>query len=109
MLSGSALARAPKLNTQTPYWHRFTLGDAEILFLNEPIPAAKALDWGLVNWVVPSVRRGEEWIEHATAEELLLVLRRRLPEEQAKTVVGILLEAGLTFDSTLDGEVGDAG
>lgn len=48
-------------------------------------------------------------IEHATAEELLLALRGRLPEEQAKTVVGILLEAGLTFDSTLDGEVGYAG
>lgn len=25
----------------------------EILFLNEEIPARKALDWGLVNWVVP--------------------------------------------------------
>jgi enoyl-CoA hydratase/carnithine racemase len=25
----------------------------EILFLNEEIPAAKALEWGLVNWVVP--------------------------------------------------------
>jgi enoyl-CoA hydratase/carnithine racemase len=25
----------------------------EILFLNEEIPAQKALDWGLVNWVVP--------------------------------------------------------
>ena len=23
MLGGSALARAPKLGTQTPYWHRF--------------------------------------------------------------------------------------
>ncbi len=26
----------------------------EILFLNEEIPAKKALEWGLVNWVVPS-------------------------------------------------------
>ncbi len=25
----------------------------EILFLNEEIPAQKALEWGLVNWVVP--------------------------------------------------------
>lgn len=47
-------------------------------------------------------------IEHATAEELLLALHPRLPAEKAKLVVGILLEAGLTFDSTLDGEVRDA-
>ncbi len=47
-------------------------------------------------------------IECATAEELLLALRPRLSEDQAKTVVGILLDAGLTFDSTLDGEVTDA-
>ena len=30
MLGGSALARAPKLGTQTPYWHRFYLGDTEV-------------------------------------------------------------------------------
>ena len=30
MLGGSALAKAPKLGTQTPYWHRFILGDAEV-------------------------------------------------------------------------------
>ena len=42
----------------------------EILYLNEPIPAIKARDWGLVNWVVPSVRRGDEWIEEAGAEEI---------------------------------------
>src|SRR3954464_10068022 len=30
MLGGSALAKAPKLNTQTPYWYRFVLGDAEV-------------------------------------------------------------------------------
>jgi enoyl-CoA hydratase/carnithine racemase len=38
--------------------------------LNEPIPALKARDWGLVNWVVPSVRRGDEWIEEATPKEI---------------------------------------
>jgi enoyl-CoA hydratase/carnithine racemase len=42
----------------------------EILFLNEPIPALKAQDWGLVNWVVPSVRKGEEWIEEASVDEI---------------------------------------
>ena len=47
-------------------------------------------------------------IESATAEELLLALRPRLSEQDAKTIVGILLDAGLTFDSTLDDEVRDA-
>jgi len=30
LLGGSALARAPKLGTQSPYWHRFNLGGAEV-------------------------------------------------------------------------------
>jgi enoyl-CoA hydratase/carnithine racemase len=54
-------------------WLPLVVGDKrarEILFLNEEIPARKALDWGLVNWVVPSVRRGDEWIEAATPEEI---------------------------------------
>lgn len=39
MLGGSALARAPKLNTQTPYWHRFELGDAEVTVVSDgPLP-----------------------------------------------------------------------
>ena len=38
--------------------------------LNEHIPAYQALEWGLVNKVVPSVRRGEEWVERASAEEI---------------------------------------
>ena len=39
MLGGSALARAPKLGTQTPYWHRFTLGDAEVTVVSDgPLP-----------------------------------------------------------------------
>lgn len=54
-------------------WLPLVVGDKrarEILMLNEPVPAAKALEWGLVNWVVPSVRRGEEWIEGAAAEQI---------------------------------------
>ncbi|HEX9728666.1 MAG TPA: enoyl-CoA hydratase-related protein [Gemmatimonadales bacterium] len=54
-------------------WLPLVVGDKrarEILFLNEPIPAHKALDWGLVNWVVPSVRRGDDWIEQASAAEI---------------------------------------
>ena len=39
MLSGSALAKAPKLGTQTPYWHRFILGDAEVTVVSDgPLP-----------------------------------------------------------------------
>jgi glyoxylase-like metal-dependent hydrolase (beta-lactamase superfamily II) len=39
MLGGSALARAPKLGTQTPYWHRFELGDAEVTVVSDgPLP-----------------------------------------------------------------------
>ncbi len=54
-------------------WLPLVVGDKrarEILYLNEPIPAAKALAWGLVNWVVPSVRRGDEWVEDATADDI---------------------------------------
>jgi glyoxylase-like metal-dependent hydrolase (beta-lactamase superfamily II) len=35
MLGGTALAKAPKLNTQTPYWHRMTLGEAEITVVSD--------------------------------------------------------------------------
>ncbi len=54
-------------------WLPLVVGDKrarEILFLNEPISAAKALEWGLVNWVVPSVRKGEEWVENATGDQI---------------------------------------
>ena len=34
-LGGSALAKAPKLGTQTPYWHRFILGDAEVTVVSD--------------------------------------------------------------------------
>src|SRR5258708_18595875 len=39
LIDGSALARAPKLGTQTPYWHRFELGDAEVAVVSDgPLP-----------------------------------------------------------------------
>src|SRR3981189_181296 len=39
MLGGSALARAPKLGTQTPYWHRLMLGAAEVTVVSDgPLP-----------------------------------------------------------------------
>ena len=54
-------------------WLPLVVGDRrarEMLFLNEPVPARKAQEWGLVNWVVPSVRRGEAWIEEADADQI---------------------------------------
>src|SRR5213592_1200192 len=54
-------------------WLPLVVGDKrarQILYLNEPIPAAQALDWGLVNWVVPTVRRGDAWIDEATGDEI---------------------------------------
>ncbi|MBR0692504.1 MBL fold metallo-hydrolase [Bradyrhizobium lablabi] len=39
VLGGSAFAKAPKLGTQTPYWHRFILGDAEVTIVSDgPLP-----------------------------------------------------------------------
>lgn len=46
-----------------------------------------------------------DMLNNATAEELLIALRPHMEEEQAKTIVGILLESGISFDATLDGEV----
>jgi enoyl-CoA hydratase/carnithine racemase len=54
-------------------WLPIAVGDRrarEMLFLNDPVPAEKALAWGLVNWVVPTVRRGDGWIEQAGPEEI---------------------------------------
>src|SRR5260221_1475397 len=39
LLGGSAQARAPKLGTQSPYWHRFNLGTAEVTVVSDgPLP-----------------------------------------------------------------------
>jgi glyoxylase-like metal-dependent hydrolase (beta-lactamase superfamily II) len=39
LLGGSAQARAPKLGTQSPYWHRFNLGSAEVTVVSDgPLP-----------------------------------------------------------------------
>ncbi len=54
-------------------WLPLVVGDKrarQILLLNEPVPAPQAQAWGLVNWVVPSVRRGEQWLEEASPEEI---------------------------------------
>jgi enoyl-CoA hydratase/carnithine racemase len=54
-------------------WLPITVGDRrarEMLFLNEPVPAEQAHAWGLVSRVAPSVRKGDDWIESATPEEI---------------------------------------
>ncbi len=54
-------------------WLPITVGDKrarEMLFTNRPIPARLALEWGLVNRVAPSVRRGAEFVENASPEEV---------------------------------------
>jgi glyoxylase-like metal-dependent hydrolase (beta-lactamase superfamily II) len=39
MLGGNALARAPKLGTQSPYFHRFVVGGAEVTVVSDgPLP-----------------------------------------------------------------------
>lgn len=54
-------------------WLPLFVGDRrarQMLLLNERIPSKKALEWGLVTKVVPSVRRGDAWVEEATTEEI---------------------------------------
>lgn len=54
-------------------WLPITIGDRrarEMLFLNEPVPAAQALAWGLVTRVAPTVRKGDAWVEAATPDEI---------------------------------------
>lgn len=54
-------------------WLPLAVGDRRartMLFLNEKIPAPKALEWGLVSEVIPSVRRGTDWIEVPTSEQI---------------------------------------
>ncbi|MFQ5537976.1 MAG: enoyl-CoA hydratase-related protein [Gemmatimonadota bacterium] len=54
-------------------WLPILIGDRrarEMLFFNGQISAAKCLEWGLVNQVVPSVTRNGTFIEGATPEDI---------------------------------------
>lgn len=51
----------------------------EILFLNEEIPADKAMQWGLVNWVVPRAQLD------AKVEEIVAKLIAKFPEKTRYT------------------------
>ncbi len=54
-------------------WLPIFVGDRRaryILMTNRIIPPYQALEWGLVNEVVPSVKKDGEFIEHATPEQI---------------------------------------
>ena len=56
-------------------WLPLAVGDRRartMLLLNERIPARKALEWGLVSHVAPSVRRGTQLIEEPNPEQVRL-------------------------------------
>lgn len=56
-------------------WLPLAVGDRRaraMLLLNERIPARKALEWGLVSEVAPSVRRGAKTVEEPTPEQISL-------------------------------------
>jgi enoyl-CoA hydratase/carnithine racemase len=56
-------------------WLPLAVGDRRaraMLLLNEKIPARKALEWGLVNEVAPSVRHGTKFVDEPTTEEVRL-------------------------------------
>jgi enoyl-CoA hydratase/carnithine racemase len=54
-------------------WLPLLVGDRrarQMLLLGDPIPARRALDWGLVNEVVPSVTSAGQFLEDATPEQV---------------------------------------
>lgn len=60
-------------------WLPIFVGDRrarEMLMLNEKIPPYKALEWGLVNKVVPSVKKDGLFIEGATTEQIEKAMRK---------------------------------
>lgn len=60
-------------------WLPLHVGDRrarEMLFLNGRVAPYQALEWGLVNRVVPSVRKDGEFVEFASAEQVRKAQRR---------------------------------
>lgn len=77
-------------------WLPILVGDRRaryMLMTNRRIPAYQALEWGLVNQVVPSVRRDGEFIDGATPEQISLAQKG---------------EQGYTIDLSLLDEAVDA-
>ncbi|MCW5878892.1 MAG: enoyl-CoA hydratase/isomerase family protein [Anaerolineales bacterium] len=67
----------------------------EILFLNEEIPAAKAEQWGLVNWVVP---RNEL---DTKVDEIVDKLKAKFPEKTRYTKQQLNFWRDLSWHSTI--------
>lgn len=44
-------------------------------------------------------------LREANAEQLLIAFREHLPEPDARTIVGILLDAGLTLEAAIEGSL----
>jgi enoyl-CoA hydratase/carnithine racemase len=56
-------------------WLPLVVGDRRaraMLMLNERVSARRALEWGLVNEVAPSVRKGGEYVDEPSADEVRL-------------------------------------
>lgn len=67
----------------------------EILLLNEEIPAAKALEWGLVNWVVPRAELD------AKVDEIVEKLKAKLPEKTRYTKQQLNFWRDLSWHTTI--------
>jgi enoyl-CoA hydratase/carnithine racemase len=67
----------------------------EILFLNEEIPAQKALEWGLVNWVVPREKLDEK------VDEIAHKLVAKFPEKTRYTKQQINFWRDLSWHLTI--------
>ena len=67
----------------------------EILLLNEEIPAHKALEWGLVNWVVPRAELD------AKVDEIAAKLLAKLPEKTRYTKQQINFWRDLSWHLTI--------
>lgn len=67
----------------------------EILFLNEEIPAKKALEWGLVNWVVPRADLD------AKTDEIVEKLKAKFPEKTRYTKQQLNFWRDLSWHTTI--------
>jgi enoyl-CoA hydratase/carnithine racemase len=67
----------------------------EILFLNEEIPAAKAAEWGLVNWAVPRAQLD------AKVDEIVEKLKAKFPEKTRYTKQQLNYWRDLSWHSTI--------
>ncbi|MCW5873500.1 MAG: enoyl-CoA hydratase/isomerase family protein [Anaerolineales bacterium] len=67
----------------------------EILFLNEEIPAAKAEEWGLVNWAVPRAELD------AKVDEIVEKLKAKFPEKTRYTKQQLNFWRDLSWHTTI--------